>query len=111
MLHELQSRSRELEMEWETIHRRKILKYALRAVRSQVKPHIWSCFVGRLLDDRPAEEIARELGLKDPNVVYVRASRVLKRVREFCDELGEDVSDGFDSDPSRRNFAPDACLG
>jgi RNA polymerase sigma factor (sigma-70 family) len=98
MLEELQSTTVELEAEWEGIHRQKILKHALRAVRTQVKPHAWSCFVGRLLHDRPAQEIAHELGIKDPNTVYVHACRVLKKLREFCDEFGEDFSHGFESD-------------
>jgi RNA polymerase sigma factor (sigma-70 family) len=91
--------SARLEQEWRKIHREKIMRHALKIVRAQVKPDIWACFEQRLLKDRPAAEIARELGV-DPNVVFVRASRVLKQVREVCDEFDEDMSYAFESDVS-----------
>jgi hypothetical protein len=53
-----------------------------------------------VLRDRPAAAIATDL-LIERNAVYVNASRVLKQVREVCEEFGEDISHGFDSDMSR----------
>ena len=65
----------DLEVEWDRIHRQKILKHPVaRAVRAEVKSHVWNCFVGRLQEDRPAQDIARELGMKDTNAVYVNAT-------------------------------------
>ena len=50
----------------------------------------------------PAQQIARDLHLKHPGTVYVNAHRVLKQVRAVCEEFDEDLSDGFESDVSRR---------
>jgi RNA polymerase sigma factor (sigma-70 family) len=92
-LREFETNSVELEKEWDRLHRAKILKHALRSVRARVSPKAWSCFVGRLIEDRPAEEIAGELGMETPNAVYVSACRVLKKVRAVCEEFDEDLSD------------------
>ena len=69
---------------------------ALKTVRADTKPDIWFCFEQRLLRDRPGAEIAAELGI-DAGTVFVRACRVLKRVRAICDEFDEDMSHDFGS--------------
>ena len=100
MLKPSPSDSVKMEAEWTVIHRAKILKHALRVVRAQVSSRAWACFEHRLLKDRPAAEIARELKI-EPNAVYVNACRVLKLVRSVCDEFDEDMSHAFESDMSR----------
>jgi RNA polymerase sigma factor (sigma-70 family) len=97
MLREFETNSRALEQEWEMLHREKILKHALRTVRDQVFPNAWGCFVGRLIENRPAEEIAQELRMDTPNAVYVSACRVLKKIRAVCEEFDEDLGHDFDS--------------
>jgi RNA polymerase sigma-70 factor (ECF subfamily) len=100
MLREIETNSVKMEQEWTKFHREKILRHALRVVRAQVSSRAWGCFVGRLIDNRPAEEIARELGIEQTNVVYVNACRVLKKVRAVCEEFDEDISHGLESDLS-----------
>jgi RNA polymerase sigma-70 factor (ECF subfamily) len=62
---------------------RRLLNQVLVEVRRTTLPATWACFVGRILCDRPAVEVAVELGISQ-NTVYVNASRVLARVRERC---------------------------
>jgi RNA polymerase sigma factor (sigma-70 family) len=100
MLKPSPSDSVKMEQEWTVIHREKILKHALRIVRMKVSSKAWVCFEHRLLKDRPAAEIARDLKI-EPNAVYVNACRVLKLVRSVCDEFDEDMSHAFESDMSR----------
>ena len=88
-----------MEEDWTRIHREKILAHALRTIRARVSSRAWICFEQRLLRDRPAAEIARELGI-EPNAVYVNACRVMKLVRSICEEFDEDMSHDFESDLS-----------
>jgi RNA polymerase sigma-70 factor (ECF subfamily) len=85
-----------MEEQWTRIHREKILAHALTVVRAQVSSKAWTCFQQRLLRDRPAAEIAAELKIT-PNAVYVNASRVLKLVRDVCEDFDEDISHAFES--------------
>ena len=82
--------------DWVRIHRTKILAHALKTVRARSSTRAWACFEQRILRDRPGAEIALELGV-DPNVVFVNASRVMKQVREVCQEFDEDLIDALDS--------------
>jgi RNA polymerase sigma-70 factor (ECF subfamily) len=68
------------------MYRRRIMEVVLERVRAQAAPATWSCFEGRILEGRPASEIAAALGIST-NAVYVNASRLLARVREECAEL------------------------
>jgi hypothetical protein len=99
MLRPTPSDSAVVEQEWDTLHLEKILEHALQVVRARVPSKSWACFEQRLLRDRPAAEIARDLKL-EPNAVYVNACRVLKKVRATCEEFDEDISHAFESDLS-----------
>jgi hypothetical protein len=87
--------------EWVKIHRERILEHALKEVRARTSSKVWACFEQRLLRNRPAAAIAAELKI-EPNAVYVNSSRVLKQVRDVCDEFDEDISHAFQSDLSGR---------
>jgi RNA polymerase sigma-70 factor (ECF subfamily) len=82
--------------EWVKIHRMKILRHALKSIRSRTSATTWACFEQRLLRDRPGAEIAAELGL-EASTVFVNASRVLKKVRAVCEEFDEDLTNDDDS--------------
>jgi RNA polymerase sigma factor (sigma-70 family) len=96
------SDSVKMERQWNTIHRENILAYALKVVRARVSSKAWACFDQRLLGNRPAAEIAAELKI-ERNAVYVHACRVMKLVRDVCDEFDEDTSHTFESDLSGRS--------
>jgi len=87
--------------EWVKIHRERILEHALEQIRVRTSSNVWACFEQRLLRNRPAATIAAELKM-EPNAVYVYASRVLKQVRDVCDEFDEDISHAFESGLSGR---------
>jgi RNA polymerase sigma-70 factor (ECF subfamily) len=87
----------EMEQEFHKLHLEKLLAHALKVVRTRVSSESWACFEQRLLRNRPAAEIAADLKI-EPNAVYVNASRVMKRVRDVCEEYDEDISHAFESD-------------
>jgi RNA polymerase sigma-70 factor (ECF subfamily) len=58
---------------------------ALELIRSEFEERTWRAFWLAVVDDRPAAEVAAELGMT-PGAVRVAKSRVLRRLRE---ELGE----------------------
>jgi RNA polymerase sigma-70 factor (ECF subfamily) len=93
------SDSVELEKSWATVHRKRILKHALKAVRARVSDRVWACFELSVYHELPAAEIRRRLGIK-PGAVYVNVHRVMKYLREYCREFEEDVSHAFESDLS-----------
>src|SRR5262249_35728788 len=68
------------------LHREQILEPALRTVRPRTSAKAWACFEQRLLRNRPAAAIAAKLKI-EPNAVYVHSSRVLRQVRDICDEF------------------------
>jgi RNA polymerase sigma-70 factor, ECF subfamily len=88
-----------MELEFQKLHREKILAHALKVVRTQVTPKAWACFEQRLLKDRSAIDIGADLKLS-PNAVYVNASGVMKQVRQICVEFDEDISHAREPDLS-----------
>ncbi len=89
-----------MEEAWRRLHRETILRHALKVVRARVSSKAWACFEQRLIRGRPAAEIAAELKIA-PNLVHVNACRVMKQVREVCQEFDEDISHAFESDLSK----------
>src|SRR4051812_32104563 len=59
----------------EVVCRRQVLDQVLAEVRETTLPATWACFEGRILRDRPAAELATEIGVS-LNSVYVNACRV-----------------------------------
>ncbi|HEV3025002.1 MAG TPA: sigma-70 family RNA polymerase sigma factor [Pirellulales bacterium] len=78
----------EPEAEWRDMYHRRILEVVLARVRESAQTTSWACFEGRILEGRPAAELAAELGVSS-NAVYVNASRLLARVRDDCAEFLE----------------------
>jgi RNA polymerase sigma factor (sigma-70 family) len=102
MLRSTASDSKKLAEAWVKHHREKILAHAIETVRAHTSPKVWSCFEQRLLRGRRAADIAAELEI-EPGAVHVNAHRVMKRVREVCQEFDEDLTDDDDSGLSRRD--------
>ncbi len=88
-----ESQSRKLEEAWTIQHRKRILEVVLPRVRETTSPAVWACFEARLVQRRPAAEIAAKLGIS-ANAVYVYASRVLQEVRRRCAEIEGELGDG-----------------
>ena len=85
---------------WASMHRRRVLAFALERVRARSRPTTWACFERHLLQGRPSAEVAGELGLS-VNSVDVNCSRILARLRKFCADYLEDLADGLDPLPQR----------
>jgi RNA polymerase sigma-70 factor, ECF subfamily len=84
--------------DWERLHRRRILTFALETVRARSQPKTWACFERQLLQRRPSAEVAAELGLTVA-AVNANGSRILARVRELCVEHLEGLANGLEPLP------------
>ena len=72
-------------------YRRRILQVAVEQLREQIQskhPNTWACYERHVIQNRPAADVAAELGLTANNV-YVHASRVQKKLRDLCLERYE----------------------
>jgi RNA polymerase sigma-70 factor (ECF subfamily) len=68
-------------------HRQYLLRRALEVMRSEFEPTTWRACWEFLANDRPAADVAAELGLTT-NAVYVAKFKVLRRLRaELADLL------------------------
>jgi len=71
---------------WETEYHRQLAARALEVMRTQFEPATWQACWESVVNDRPAAEIAAELGLT-VNAVYLARSRVLRRLRQDLADL------------------------
>jgi RNA polymerase sigma-70 factor, ECF subfamily len=69
---------------WEAEYQRRLVNRVLELIKAEFQPPTWKAFWECMVNDRPAAEVGRELGLSS-NAVYLAKSRVLRRVRQ---ELG-----------------------
>jgi DNA-directed RNA polymerase specialized sigma24 family protein len=73
-----------MEQEWWAA----LLRQCLERVRLDVTPQTIASFQMFALQGRPADQVARQLGIS-VDVVYQNKRRVLQRVREILSELEE----------------------
>jgi RNA polymerase sigma-70 factor (ECF subfamily) len=69
-----------LSRQWDQEHDRHLARRLLASIQMEFNPKTWQVFQMLVLDDRPAAEVARDLGLT-ANAVYVAKARVLARLR------------------------------
>lgn len=74
--------------DWKHLYHQRVLEVVLQQIAQSAPVVSWNCFKGRVLDGRPAAEIAEALGIS-VNSVYINSSRLLTRVREACAEYEE----------------------
>jgi RNA polymerase sigma-70 factor (ECF subfamily) len=79
---------RELEALWDVEWRASLVEHCLALVRDEVQDKTWQAFDRFACRDEPAAAVARDLGMTE-NAVYGAKRRVLDRVRELAQELGE----------------------
>jgi RNA polymerase sigma-70 factor (ECF subfamily) len=79
-LDELEADDSTLSRQWDQEHDQQLARRMLAVIRSEFNATTWQVFQGLMLEDRPAADVARELGIT-ANVVYVAKSRVLTRLR------------------------------
>jgi RNA polymerase sigma-70 factor (ECF subfamily) len=70
----------------EVEYRRYVVSRALTLMQTDFAPTTWKACWEHVVADRPAAEVAAELGISE-NAVYVAKSRVLRRLREELAEI------------------------
>ena len=80
-LNQLEDPDSPLGRAWDEEHDRHVVGVLLESIRLEFQPATWHAFEATVRQDRPAAEVAAELGLT-VNAVLIAKSRVLKRLRE-----------------------------
>jgi RNA polymerase sigma-70 factor (ECF subfamily) len=73
---------------WETEYQQHLVGRALELMQAEFQPATWKACWEVVVSDRPAAEVAAELGLSVASV-YAAKSRVLRRLRQELDGLLE----------------------
>lgn len=71
---------------WEHEYRQLLMARAMEVMRNEFEPKTWQACWQRIVEDRPAAEVAQSLGLSEP-AVHVYTGRVLRRLREELQDL------------------------
>ncbi len=78
-----------IESDWDLVFCQEVLRAACNRICPRFENETWSCFEKTWLANRPALEVASELGLPI-HTVYVNKSRVLKQLEQEVRMLAED---------------------
>ncbi|MBI1915564.1 MAG: sigma-70 family RNA polymerase sigma factor [Planctomycetes bacterium] len=70
----------------EAEYRQYLVRRAMELMRSEFQPASWQAFWECVVNERPAAEVAGELGLSE-NAVYLAKGRVLRRLRRELEGL------------------------
>jgi RNA polymerase sigma-70 factor (ECF subfamily) len=76
---------------FEAEFRRRVFRWAADQIRGEFAPTTWQAFVRTAVMGRRPQEVAAELGLS-VGAVYVARSRVLARLRQRVEGLGDEAS-------------------
>lgn len=71
---------------WEVEYRERLVSRALDLMRADFQPATWQACWQTVVEDRPAAEVAQELGIS-VGAVYMAKSRVLSRLRQELEGL------------------------
>lgn len=82
--------SPESDDQWMREFRLGLLQTAMASLESQFRRNTWKCFVLHALENQSAEATARAVGVS-VNAVYINTSRIVSRLREFCEFHGESL--------------------
>lgn len=80
-LAQLEDPNSDLARQWDEDHDKHVFRKLLAVIRPDFAAATWEAFTRFALEDRPAAQVARELGLSENGVVQAKF-RVLKRLRE-----------------------------
>ncbi len=83
---------------WVREFRVSLLKSAMTSIKREVRPRTWECFRLHGIEQLPAQETARRLSIS-VNAVYVNTSRVMVRLRQFCEFHGENFNEKSNAFP------------
>ncbi len=76
------------EDDWDREYERKAFAWAAERIRGEFQPATWQAFWHTAVDGLLASEVGQRLGMT-PGAVYVAKSRVLSRLREEIDSIGD----------------------
>lgn len=65
-----------------------LLRRAIDLLQPEFKEHTWKAFLKTTVDERPAADVAEELGMT-AGAVYVAKHRVLRRLKTMLEDLGD----------------------
>ena len=68
-----------------------LLRRSLELVKSEFEPRTYEAFWEIVLNGKAPGDVARSLGIKTVGAVYTAKSRVMKRLRELLEQLGEEL--------------------
>ncbi|MBS0207101.1 MAG: sigma-70 family RNA polymerase sigma factor [Planctomycetes bacterium] len=71
---------------WDSHHAREVTVRALRLMQTEFQEKTWQACWQHIVEDRPAAEVAEQLGISVA-AVYTYSSRVLKRLRQELRDL------------------------
>jgi RNA polymerase sigma-70 factor (ECF subfamily) len=74
--------------DWRDSWRQHLLDWAIERVRHQFEPETWKAFWATSVEDRPVEQVARELK-RSSGAVYIARSRVMARLRKLVEEVDD----------------------
>lgn len=75
--------------QWELEYQRRLSAQAMERVKHEFQPNTWKAFWGTAVDDRPAEQVGKELKMS-VGAVYVAKSRVIARLRDEVKSMEEE---------------------
>lgn len=78
----------DLEAVWEREYQQYVVGRAAAFIEAEFQPATWKAFWESVVHDRPAADVARDLGVSE-NAVYLAKGRVLRRLRQELDGLLE----------------------
>ena len=70
-----------IDREWDLEYKRHMFRWASEKVRGEFKENTWKAFYGVAVEERPADEVAKDLEMPVGGV-YVAKSRVIAKLRE-----------------------------
>ncbi len=76
---------------FEAEYRRRVFRWAADEIRCEFTPTTWQAFWLTAVEGRPPKEAAAELGLT-VGAVYIARSRILARLRQRVEELGDEAT-------------------
>jgi RNA polymerase sigma-70 factor (ECF subfamily) len=77
------------EEEWEREYERSLFSWAADKVMPQVQPKTWQAFWKTAVENKPGEQVAKELGISVA-AVYIAKSRVIYRLRELIRQMQDE---------------------
>lgn len=78
------------ERDWDLDYRLQMFEWACTRARDEFNPTHWRAFEQTALHERPAAEVAEELGLT-PGAVYIAKSRIVNRIRAIIHSVAAET--------------------